>query len=499
MFDPKKTRTYDSYWNWAKQEAITLYYDIIFGRLTEVDREVTQKCIYLMNRSGKSFVEMFDFYMKKCSKSREKPTYNLCYELGTTLADNCRESMLVSPVFKDVAFPTAPNTKIGSNGEVLYKEVPRPGIRKLETYVQEMRQGKEIKIATEIDVARKDLSKLHKMLHNHRLDSKNKMKMQKLVSDIGKSLSNKAPPKKLQPALGQRRSSLRSKVEGNQPQEKLPPFLHLKRQNHREPGTWEYCSSRTNMYFEALSQMASSGSTFEHKTALVTGCGRDSIGAEILKGLLSGGAKVIATTSSFSKKTTDYYREIYERHGSRGSSLTVVPFNQGSLKDVNNLVNYIYSADTGLGWDLDFILPFAAVSENGREISELDSRSEFAHRVMLTNLLRLLGAVKTKKHELGYDTRPAEVILPLSPNHGVFGGDGLYAESKIALETLFNRWTSESWGSYLTVVGAVIGWTRGTGLMAASEFSSFFFFDSWVWDLTSVFFFKKNNSRQHCG
>ena len=273
---------------------------------------------------------------------------------------------------------------------------------------------------------------MHKLLQNHRLDSRNKVKMQKLVSEIGKTLNTKAiTSKKPELAPGkQRRSSLRTGLHSSS-QENHTSFLHLKRQNPRQPGTWEYCTTRTNMYFEALSQMATSGITFENKTVLVTGCGRDSIGAEILKGLLSGGAKVIATTSSFSKKTTEYFREIYERYGSKGSNLTVVPFNQGSLKDINNLVDYIYNADSGLGWDLDFILPFAAVSENGREISEIDSRSEFAHRVMLTNLLRLLGAVKTKKHALGYDTRPAEVVLPLSPNHGVFGGDGLYAESKI--------------------------------------------------------------------
>lgn len=51
----------------------------------------------------------------------------------------------------------------------------------------------------------------------------------------------------------------------------------------------------------------------------------------------------------------------------------------------------------------------------------------------------------------------------------MFGGDGLYAESKIALEVLFNKWFSESWAEYLTLAGAVIGWTRGTGLMAQNN------------------------------
>jgi 3-oxoacyl-ACP reductase-like protein len=174
-----------------------------------------------------------------------------------------------------------------------------------------------------------------------------------------------------------------------------------------------------------------------------------------------------ATTSRYSRSVVEYYQGIYQEVGSRGSSLTVVPFNGGSRQDVEALVEYIYSTDpnNGLDLDLDFILPFAALPENGREIDNIDDRSELAHRIMLTNLLRLMGAVKTKKASRRFVTRPTQVILPLSPNHGLFGNDGLYSESKISLETLFNRWASESWGSYLCLAGAVIGWTRGTGLM----------------------------------
>ncbi|KAJ1720209.1 beta subunit of fatty acid synthetase, partial [Coemansia biformis] len=66
-------------------------------------------------------------------------------------------------------------------------------------------------------------------------------------------------------------------------------------------------------------------------------------------------------------------------------------------------------------------------------------------------------------------TRPSLVVLPLSPNHGTIGGDGLYGECKIALETAFNRWASEGWEGHLSVAGAVIGWTRGTGLMSGNN------------------------------
>ena len=70
---------------------------------------------------------------------------------------------------------------------------------------------------------------------------------------------------------------------------------------------------------------------------------------------------------------------------------------------------------------------------------------------------------KNRKLSRGYNPRPSQIILPLSPNHGTFGGDELYSESKRALETLFNKWHSEDWSEYLTVCSANIGWTRGNG------------------------------------
>lgn len=61
----------------------------------------------------------------------------------------------------------------------------------------------------------------------------------------------------------------------------------------------------------------------------MTGAGAGSIGAEVLQGLLSGGARVVVTTSRFSREVTEYYQAMYTKFGSRGSQLIVVPFNQG--------------------------------------------------------------------------------------------------------------------------------------------------------------------------
>lgn len=186
----------------------------------------------------------------------------------------------------------------------------------------------------------------------------------------------------------------------------------------------------------------------------------------MVKGLLAGGAQVIITTSSYSRKTCEFYQKIFTEVGSRGASLTILPFNGASRQDVQSLTDYIY--DT-MGIDLDHVYAGAAVSEQGMPIDNIGDRSELAHRLMMTNVIRLLGAIKAKKATKGFDSRPTTIILPLSPNHGLFGSDGLYSESKIGLETLANRWASEGWSDYLSITGACIGWVRGTGLMEQSN------------------------------
>ena len=207
----------------------------------------------------------------------------------------------------------------------------------------------------------------------------------------------------------------------------------------------------TGIYPNVLHEITTSGTTFKDKNALLTGVGKGSIGVEILKGLLSGGAHVIITTSQYNHTTVAYYQSIhpptlpqpwsviittsqyyhttvkyyqfiYQTVGSQGSALTVVPFNQGSKQDVEALVDYIY---TTLGMDLDYILPFATITGNGCEIDGLNDKFELAHHIMLVNLLHILGAVKGKIASRQFITCPTQVILLLSPNHGLFGKDGL--------------------------------------------------------------------------
>lgn len=462
-FNPLKARTYDSSWNWARQDALTMYFDIIFGRLQVVDREIVSQCIRLMSKSNPTLLEFMQYHIDNCPTERGE-TYKLAKELATQLLENCREALTVDPAYKDVNFPTGPHTTIDARGNLSYEEVPRQSCRKLEHYVQQMAEGGKISEYGNRSKVQGDLGRLYKMIKaQHKMSKGSQLEIKTLYSDVIRSLNmNESQILKDDGKPG----LLAKKVAKPKGKMEAIPFLHLKQKSMHG---WEYSKKLSNVYLDCMERGARDGISYAGKYALMTGAGAGSIGAEVLQGLISGGAHVIVTTSRFSREVTEYYQAMYARHGARGSQLVVVPFNQGSKQDVEALIDYIYDPKAGLGWDLDFVIPFAAIPENGRQIDGIDSRSELAHRIMLTNLLRMLGSIKTQKATRGFETRPAQVMLPLSPNHGTFGSDGLYSESKLALETLFNRWHAEDWGTYLTICGAIIGWTRGTGLMSANN------------------------------
>lgn len=476
-FSQLKARVYDSAWNWARQDALSMYYDIIFGRLKAVDREIVSRCIRIMNRSNPLLLDFMQYHMDNCPTERGE-TYQLAKELGQQLIENCKDVLGEPPVYKDVGIPTGPHTNVDARGNLEYKEIPRTSARKLEHYVQEMADGGKISEYGNRTKVQNDLSRIYKLIkQQHKLSKSSQLQIKSLYENVIRSLAmNEGQIMPLENGKvansqvkkgGKNGSRLHMNGHVKQGKVETIPFLHLKRKD--EHG-WEYSKKLTGIYLEGLEQAAKSGVTFQGKHTLMTGAGAGSIGADVLQGLISGGAKVVVTTSRFSREVTEYYQAMYARFGASGSQLVVVPFNQGSKQDVEALVDYIYDTKKGcLGWDLDYVIPFAAIPENGREIDSIDSKSELAHRIMLTNVLRLLGCIKTQKQARGFETRPAQVILPLSPNHGTFGNDGLYSESKLALETLFNRWHSEHWGHFLTICGAVIGWTRGTGLMSGNN------------------------------
>ena len=99
-FDILKARRFDSSWNWARQDALIMFYDIIFGRLTTVDREITARCIALLNRADPDMLRYMQYNIDHCDASKGE-TYKLAKEFGQQLIDNTREVLGMPPMYKD--------------------------------------------------------------------------------------------------------------------------------------------------------------------------------------------------------------------------------------------------------------------------------------------------------------------------------------------------------------------------------------------------------------
>ena len=99
-FDALKARHFDSSWNWVRQDALTMFYDILFGKLKTVDREITARCISIMNRADPTLLAYMQYHINKVDPERGS-TYKLAKEFGQQLIDNCREVIGEAPLYKD--------------------------------------------------------------------------------------------------------------------------------------------------------------------------------------------------------------------------------------------------------------------------------------------------------------------------------------------------------------------------------------------------------------
>ncbi|KAL8788546.1 MAG: hypothetical protein Q9213_001619 [Squamulea squamosa] len=445
MFDPLMTRSYNSAWNWVRDDIFAFYQSLAHP---QVDVELEMAKWRIKNKCN---TKTLDFLRYLCAQSQcvAENDRTKVENAMFGLVNECQQHQKSKPLFKGAFRSLAPQTVISAEGVVEYSEVPRTPDASVLGYYREIIGKGEYS-------ARKYSFEIPHAEHS----SKRKPN----PDVVGTMLEAQNDPGLPTPPEDSPVDDTESTTELSTSKQSPPLSLKQWRTNK-----WEYDWNSTRLYMHCLHEAAGPGISFSERVVLLTGSAEGSIGGKILEGLLSGGATVIATTSNFSRANTNYFRNVYTLHGARGSRLIILPFNQSSKQDVQNLVHHIYDPEKGLGLDLDHLLPFAAISEGDTQIDDVDSRSELAHRLMLTNVIRLLGQVKRQKWKRNCLSRPTQVILPLSPNHGTFGGDGLYSESKIALETLFHKWASEDWGDILTICGANIGWTRGTGLMSVNN------------------------------
>lgn len=212
--------------------------------------------------------------------------------------------------------------------------------------------------------------------------------------------------------------------------------------------------------------------------AVITGASKGSIAAAATGRLLAGGATVVVTTSKLDDDRLGFYKQLYRDNARNGAALWVVPANMASYSDIDALIEWVGNeqVDNAGGAKVlvkeamtpTLLLPFAAPRVAG-DLSDAGARAEMEMRVLLWSVERLIGGLSKIGADHDVDAK-LHVVLPGSPNRGMFGGDGAYGESKAALDAIVAKWRAEkSWSERVTLVHALIGWVRGTGLMGGND------------------------------
>uniref|UniRef100_UPI00247FD2B6 beta-ketoacyl synthase N-terminal-like domain-containing protein n=1 Tax=Nocardia miyunensis TaxID=282684 RepID=UPI00247FD2B6 len=228
---------------------------------------------------------------------------------------------------------------------------------------------------------------------------------------------------------------------------------------------------------EAALNVAEPGA-WSSDVAVITGASKGSIAAATAARLLGGGATVVVTTSTLNDDRLAFYKRLYRDNARHGAALWVVPANMASYADVDALIEWVGNEqiDNAGGAKVlvkpamtpTLLLPFAAPRVAG-DLSDAGARAEMEMRVLLWSVERLIGGLSAIGADHNVDAK-LHVVLPGSPNRGMFGGDGAYGEAKAALDAVVAKWRAEkSWSQRVTLVHALIGWVRGTGLMGGND------------------------------
>ncbi|GMF57996.1 unnamed protein product [Phytophthora fragariaefolia] len=384
-FDAKKERQYDSYWNWAVQDAMELYYrtaaaakgvsvspKLAVNKGLNTHFEAMSRFInknvdtisdesalpplewfkpYLCNRATPELLQCTQFFV---SRAEEESSPELAQAVQL-LVEQVEEWLNTNPVNMQIFKPTQPQLRILENGELEYAEVPREGVADSINYVDEVARGLEYNDAIETGkVAGTDVTAgmtsavgFESTLNDNGSMSSDEpdsdddeydeeeeaaagvtkpTKLKKVATAEGAKLNalrdslRKRAKRESQKSLVARSSSLRYGLNENLKKIVLP-HVHVRKPSDVDPTIRLYDVESTCVLLSCMREMASTGISFAGKVALLTGCGKNSIGAEIVKALLEGGATVFVTTSSFSMRTTALFREIYEQHESGGAHL----------------------------------------------------------------------------------------------------------------------------------------------------------------------------------
>lgn len=214
------------------------------------------------------------------------------------------------------------------------------------------------------------------------------------------------------------------------------------------------------------------------QVAVVTGVTPSSIAGAVAARLLAQGATVIATSSRVDAARLDFAKRLYRQNAAGSAALWLVPANLASYRDVDALVDWIGNEQVkvvGASREVvkpalvpDLFFPFAAPSVMG-SMADSGEQFEAQARLLLWSVERTIAAFASLADK-GARAKRVHVVLPGSPNRGMFGGDGAYGETKAAFDAITNRWAVEPvWARATSLAHPKIGWVQGTGLMGGND------------------------------
>ncbi|KAJ1955759.1 fatty acid synthase alpha subunit Lsd1, partial [Linderina pennispora] len=234
-FSAPMARHFDSSWNWARQDLLELYYQLVLGKITKIDLSMASNCLHLVNRLTPSIMDSLKFIVGHSSQHLTQG-HRLAHKYGLGLLERCSECVGGSPVYQFTAKLLAPCLQMDHTGSVVYKEVERPGEQSIVDYVSTVTDRNSSQIAATLKASHAALDKMIEQL----------------------DLSHMFAP---------------AQQKLDMPKVKLPPMVHL-RSKVRDPTVWEYDPALSELYTNALNDICENGLTFANKTALLTGCGR---------------------------------------------------------------------------------------------------------------------------------------------------------------------------------------------------------------------------------
>ncbi|KAJ2236758.1 fatty acid synthase alpha subunit Lsd1, partial [Coemansia sp. RSA 485] len=135
-FDVRKVRRFDSYWNWARQQA----YEWV--QSTAVSGELIEKpqlLHYLRNCAHPELVRMLSG-MAGVFETAANPALEPALQLTKQIHSVCTDALKQPPAYVEFSRPTQPKTSVSSSGNVSYSEVLRDAEPSYAAFVEQIRQ-----------------------------------------------------------------------------------------------------------------------------------------------------------------------------------------------------------------------------------------------------------------------------------------------------------------------------------------------------------------------